>query len=211
MALYIILAVLMLFALILFLPIRIYAFYTGKINVYLSILGIRFSLYPRKKGYAKKKKGTKRKKGAAPKAPAVKEKSEEKGFSRHLKKFRLFLRILKRIEKRLRRTFKITVLEMRAVVATGDAASTAIMYGMVSQGFSYILAIADNFLKTRYSSKNIDVIPDYTGEKTSFRIRIRLSSSVFFLLSAGIYTALAFLTEKTKLKNTVETEDRKNG
>ncbi len=211
MALYIILAVLAFFALLLIIPIRIYAFYSGSVGVYLSILGIRFSLYPRKKGHGKKKKGTKRKQNTTKKTHSAKEKSEEKGSSPHLKNFRLFLRILKRIEKRLRRAFKIKVLEMRATVATGDAARTAILYGIVSQGFSYILAIADNFLRTGYSEKNIGVIPDYTGEESSFRIRIRLSSNLFYLLGAGIHTALAFLTEKTNLKNTVKTEDQKNG
>ena len=210
MALYITLAVLAFFALLLLLPIRLYALYNGRAEVYLSVLGIRFSLYPSKKGKGKKKKGTKSKKGAAQKAPIL-EKKEERGFSRHLKTFRLFLRILKRIEKRLRKSFKITVLEMRAAVATGDAASTAILYGVISQGFSYILAIADNFVKTKYAAKNIEVIPDYIGTDSSFHIKIRLSSNLFYLVGAGIHTAFAFLTEKTNLKNKIQTEDQKNG
>ena len=211
MALYIILSVLAFFVLLLVLPIRIYAFYNGKVGVYLSVLGIRFSIYPRKKKFGQRKKGSKRKKSASTKAPATAEKGKEKGFSDHINNLRLFLRILKRIEKRLRRAFKITVLEMRATVATGDAASTAILYGIVSQGFSYILAIANNFVRMGHSAKNIGVIPDYTGEKSSFRIKIRLSSSLFYLLGAGIHTAFAFLKEKTNLKNTVQTEDQENG
>ena len=131
-ALCIVLSALALLSLLLFLPIRIYATYNERVCVYLSFLGVRFSLYPRAK--KTRIKGKRRKKKSVSHAPVKRKEGEKKDFAYYTKTFRLFLRILRRVEKKLRRSFKITVLEMRASLATGDAATTAILYGAVSQG-----------------------------------------------------------------------------
>ena len=164
----------------------------------------------KRKRKSKKNKAKKKAKKSSGSHAAEKE-SEKKGFSYYLRTFRLFLRIFKRIEDKLCRSFKITVLEMKASVATGDAASTAILYGVISQGFSYALALADNFIKTKYSNKNIYVVPDYTGTDSVFRIKIKLSSSLFHLIGTGISAAFAYLKERNNTKNKTQSEDQKNG
>ena len=146
-ALYIILAITAFLLFLLFLPIRVYISYNGNICVYLSVLFFRFPLYPRKKKSASKKR--RKRKTAQASASEQAPKEQKKGFSYYLSTFRLFLRVLKKIEVKLRGAFKIEIKEMYASVATGDAASTAIVYGVLSQGFSYALALADNFLKTK--------------------------------------------------------------
>lgn len=210
-ALYIIFTVLAVLLLLLLLPIRIYLSYDGSVCAFLSVFGIRFPLYPRKKRKGKTKKAArKKKKSASP--PTHKEQEKAKsGVSRYLKNFRFFLTLIQKIQKKLRGAFKIEILRMRATVATGDAASTAILYGVVSQGFSYVLALADTFLKTKYSPENIYLAPDYTAEKTDFKIKIRFSSNLFHLTGAAFHTILTFLKEKNKSKNTVKTEENEHG
>ena len=209
--LYIILAIVALLIFILFLPIRVYASYFDSVCVYLRICGISFPIYPSKKRRKALRKSQQKKKKSSDFAVSATTQQKKKGLTQHLQSFRLYLRVLKKIEERLRGAFKIEILEMYASVSTGDAASTAILYGAVSQGFSYILAITDAFLRTKYSVKNICVIPNYTGTDSEFKIKIKLSSCLFYLLRTAIYTFFVFNTEKTKEKNTVPTEDDKNG
>ncbi len=209
-ALYIILAILAALLLLLLLPVRIYLFYDGKVCAFLSVFGFRVPLYPRKKK-SKAAKRKRKKKKSLPHSTQKEKTGTKKNFSYYTKNFRLFLRILGKVQKKLRGAFKIEILSMRATVATGDAASTAILYGVISQGFSYVLALADTFWRTKYSPRNIYLAPDYTAEKTEFKIKIRLSSNLFYLIGAGMHTILTFLKEKTKSKNTVETEKNEDG
>ncbi len=217
-ALYILLGLLLSLLLILLCPIHLTVRYEGNVRFTLSVLGIPIIRYPKKekisiKAYSKAaiKKRNKR--------LAKKEEKKKKHAATHKKKsiadilraVKLILRILKRTYPKLIFAFRIRVCELRAVVATDDAAKTAILYGTVSQGFAYILALCEEFLWCKRSKKRVSVVPDFCGTETSLQVKIRFTTQPFRLLRLGVAAGMMFLKEKAKEKNTtVQTKGEKN-
>ena len=86
-------------------------------------------------------------------------------------------------------------------VATGDAASTAILCGAVSQSLSYLLALLDRVTRLCSKPREVAVFPDYLSEKSRADVKL-----VFFLRVGGAFAllfsfALAFLRAKLQNKN----------
>lgn len=87
----------------------------------------------------------------------------------------------------------VRTVKLHIGVATGDAASTAIMYGVIVQGVTYLLEVINNItnLKSlRYS--DVNVYPDYTAETIKMDIKIILKLPVWcafsLLLHSGIFS-----------------------
>ena len=81
----------------------------------------------------------------------------------------------------------IKVARLKIKVATGDAASTAILYGAVCQSVAYIIEILQNVTNVDgLKSAEISVEPDYLSEETSldlcfiFSLRIRHVFGILF-------------------------------
>lgn len=203
-ALWIILSVLFVLLFLLFLPIRITLTYNGDVSARLSVLGIGPSLYPKRKRTAsrKKRRGRKPKISKGHKAPQKKKKT----VADHIRTAKFFLTVLGRMQKKLRASFRIRIVRMHASIATGDAASTALLYGVVSQSFAYALSLAGHFLKTSYRAKDICVFADYLGSDSRFDVKIIMSSNLFLLGTAGIKTLYVMYTSKTNEKNQVTEE-----
>lgn len=87
-------------------------------------------------------------------------------------------------------------LSVRAVrlnisVGTTDAATTAILYGMVIQGVAYILELLDNINNLKPIKKSdINIYPNYTSDKSSANIKftfsIPIKSAISLLLDSEI-------------------------
>ena len=92
----------------------------------------------------------------------------------------------------------IRTARIRIRVATGDAASTAVLFGAVNGGVVLLLELLDRFgkLKTK-STDEIEVFPDYLSEKTEIDVRIFFSLRVWQILCILWKT---FVTTKTKNK-----------
>lgn len=92
----------------------------------------------------------------------------------------------------------IRTARIRIRVATGDAASTAVLFGAVNGGVVLLLELLDRFgkLKTK-STDEIEVFPDYLSEKTEINVRIFFSLRVWQILCILWKT---FVTTKTKNK-----------
>ncbi len=88
----------------------------------------------------------------------------------------------------------VKAVRLKIGVATGDAASTAILYGIVVQGVAYIIEIINNItnLKSLRFSE-INVYPDYISESFSADIKIVLRLPVWctvsVLLKSGIFSS----------------------
>jgi len=81
----------------------------------------------------------------------------------------------------------IKVARLKVKVATGDAASTAILYGAVIQSVAYIIELLQSVTNVDgLKSAEISVEPDYLSEKTSmdlcfiFSLRIRHVFEILF-------------------------------
>jgi hypothetical protein len=87
----------------------------------------------------------------------------------------------------IKRFFKhlhIKVAKLRINVATGDAASTAILYGVIIQSVAYTFELMNSYLKLKDLKKaDIAVNADYLSEKTTFEMKIIFSLRVWNLFS----------------------------
>ena len=207
----IVLSVIAFLSLLLLLPIRLRLCYKEELCATLSVFGIRVRLYPRKKktkiGYYSQKSMQKRKDKArraaekaakknAKKPPPPPTPPKKKTIKDHMRTLKMILYMIKRVQKRARGAFSLHVSEFRALVATGDAASTALLHGAVSQVCSYVLALSEGFIKTTYRAKNIAVVPDFCGTETKVLVRIRLTTNLFRLVCLGIAALRAYLSSK---------------
>ena len=77
---------------------------------------------------------------------------------------------------------RIKVARLKVNVATGDAASTAIMYGATVQAVAYLIEIIRSVTNVDGLEKaDISVNPDYLSEKTSFDLCFVFSLKVWHL------------------------------
>ena len=207
-ALYIISAILLLLLLCLFARVRIVLVYKEDARAYMRFLFLRFSLYPQKKkkirisdfSYKnlKKRKSNKKTTNKSRQSRSNPQKNTQRGFSS-------FYRILKALYPRLLRYFRIDATRIHITVGTGDAAKTAIAYGVVSQSVAYICAILDQHTNFHASHKSsIAVIPDFTAEKFSADCKICASLQAWQVLRLGLHFFSAFL--KDKKTNTTTTD-----
>lgn len=133
---------------------------------------------------AKKKK----KKSAAP------EKAEPTKKKRSLKaSLRLVIRLVKLLLDKFGKHLRIKVKKLRLTVATGDAASTALVYGGVSQSVAYLLALLNRFSRLKVKKNALAVGADFLSEKTTAEIQISLSVSLAGLLATALSAGWAFI------------------
>ncbi|MBQ9735459.1 MAG: DUF2953 domain-containing protein [Clostridia bacterium] len=205
-ALIIVLCVLLVILTLLLLPIRLSVSYQDDVKASLSFLFLRFPLYPKKekrirpRDYSKKKlKKRKRKRQAAASGAAPKKK---KTATQSLRTVRLLLHIFKDVYQHFFPAFRIRVCRLNAVVATTDAASTAILYGVVCQSVSYLLEALHRMTGKSVKGDEVTVVADFLGEKTSLSLDILLSTNLLRVLCLALRAATSFLkfhkTEKAK-------------
>ncbi len=207
-ALYIITPILLLLLFCLFARVRVILVYKRDTRAYIRFLFLRFPLYPRKKkkirvsdfSYKNLKKRKKKK------IPTNNSKQTSPPRQRNAKQgLSFFYRIFKTLYPRLLRYFRIDATRIHITVGTGDAAKTAIAYGVVSQSVSYICAILDQHTNFRASHKSsIAVIPDFTAQKFSADCKICASLQAWQVLRLGLHFSAAFL--KNKKTNTPTTD-----
>ena len=90
---------------------------------------------------------------------------------------------------------KIKIKKLNISVATGDAAKTAIMYGIVSQSVAYLLQFFDTVAKVKRARNcELNTISDFLSTKTKFEIDIVLSWRLWHILCIAITTIYHSLT-----------------
>ena len=153
----------------------------------------------RKKREAEKKKSAKKKKGkdeTAKKAPAKEKK--KRTVSDILALVRFVLRVAKILVKKFGSYLKIKINKLVLNVATGDAASTAITYGAVSQAIAYLFAFFENKFKIRYEKNSETYIGcDFLSEKWSADVDITFSIRIWQIVSLALKALILLITKKT--------------
>ncbi len=203
--LYILLAIALLVAAILLLPVHLRVRYDETAVIDVGVLFFRYRLYPRAprplRGKAKqKKKAQKKPKKANKKSKDLKElhEAEKKGDKPEL------VRVLGRIvPDAIARVFgKVTVKIEKCVLIAGgkDAAQTALLFGALSQGVSYLFGILEQ--QTRLKIKKgaeVAVLPDYLEA----HIVAEVDATVSLRLASVLWTAIRGLFSFIKIKNGV--------
>ncbi len=235
-ALYILLGIVVFLAFILFLKATVTIEYRDDVVLTVSVLGIiririlptkqkkvRLGHYSKKKIERRKKKQLKkelekeRKKQAKKEANKIK-KEQKKNISQREKarkptlaeNLEMIKDILAMFFTRFFKHFKIKVARLRIDLATGDPASTAILYGAVCQAVCPIAAFLEKFTNiNELEGADISVSPNFTAESTSVDIKIAFSLRVWHLVDIGLRALKIFIKTKNRAaKRAARTEAR---
>ena len=219
-------AVLLFFVLLFSLRIRITVAYREEVSLTLGFLCFRLRLLPRKKGVKwrryspkkaeriarkkqekearkaakkEKKKAAKKAKKAAEKALPPEKKKRKATVAENIGLVRALVAALFR---KTRKHLRLHAARLHLRVATGDAATTAVLYGVVCQSLSYLLALLDRITKLKAAPPSVSVCADYLAEKTHADIQITLSLRLWGALAAACSVAFAFIKTKQDQKHT---------
>ena len=207
-ALYIIGGILLFFAFIGSLRAEVLIAYSDEFALTVRVLGIPIKIIPKKKkkiklsAYSKKNRA---KYEAAQKEKAIKkskkkaEKKKKKDAAKAKKKadkaagkakpkkplsetIDMILDLVKVAVGRFAKHLRIRIARLHIGVATGDAASTAILYGAIAPSVACIAALLDSTSTLRYPAKtDVDIHADYHSEKMQIDIEIGFSICVWQL------------------------------
>ncbi len=139
-----------------------------------------------------------------PKAP-IKERAEDA--------LDLVKHVILRGVKRFGRHLRINVYRMRIFVGGSEPDKTAITYGLVCQGVSYVTEILDTHLNVKYPGKaehRIYVGADFSSPKTVTDIHISLRIRMWHLPSSGISALIGYMTMPKRKREDKATNDIKS-
>ena len=213
-------AVLLLLIALLSLRIRLVLRVTQDVRLEARVLFLRLRLFPRNKhidpreyspkGAARKRKKQERRlsKKAAKKAKKQQKKQETGhavGTARKQKRtlrenIRLVRALLAALSRRTHKHLRLHAARLHVRVATGDAATTAIAYGAVSQSLAYLLFALDKVTRLKAQPPDVAVIADFLGERPSADIHILLSIRVWRAIATLFGVALSYIRTKRGLK-----------
>jgi len=230
----ILLGVLLFLLLLCLIPVYVCIVYDGEVTLGVRALGIRIPILPKKKKkihlrrfsaarvrrlreqerlerlkkLKKKQEAAKKKKAAAEQKKKEKQKqlpppevSDEPGT------IRILLRIVGDVLDTFFGRLRVKMLRLRITVGASDAAKTAIMYGIVSQGVACLMELVAQ--KTRYrrvKCAEVEVVPDYLAQKTTADVDLRFGLSLADLIVTGVKLGVRFLREKYPVRPRVDTK-----
>lgn len=208
----VLLSLLALILLILFLSVSICVVYEGDVSVFVKVLFLQFKVFPRNskinlkdfsaKGINKKLRKDKQVLAKhATKEEKKKTKSSKKRKTNIIDTLKLVADILSAIKVKFFKYLRVKLAKLGLVLATDDAAKTAIEYGIAVQGVQYIVSILEGI--TNFSvekSGYIHVDCDFTSEKTSLDLDITLSLRVWQMIAILIRAGLEFVINSGKKK-----------
>ena len=192
--------------------------YTDEIALSVRVLFLKIKILPSKKGKKGKgmsakrarklrgqmrKKAEKKKLSAEEKAKAKEAKKasgEKKSFAQIMSDVNMISSIVLAVIKKFFKHLRIRVAKVKFVIATGDAATTAIAYGAVSQALNILLPALEsvkNFEKLKKSE--FDIRADFASEESVTDVKISFSIRVWQVFSVGFAALTSFI--KHKLKN----------
>ena len=194
--------------------------YNGEVALSVRVLFIKIGILPskekkRKKSMSKKqaeklkaKLEAKEAKKRAKKAQKKKEKEQKKAdiAAGNIKKEKksageildivsLVSNLVKQVIGKFFSHLRIKVARIRMKIATGDAATTAITYGAVTQSINVFFPLLDGIKTVSFPTvKDIDISADFTSEESEIDIKLSFSLRVWHLF----HVAFAALGELIK-------------
>ena len=212
--------VLLFFLLLFALRIRISIVLHDHVRVTLRILCLRIRVFPREKKvkwrrFSQKKAeklAAKKAKKEALRAARKAAKKAKKEKNKHLfaegkkekmtlvEKLILVRGLAAALIRKTRRKLRLHAARLHVRVATGDAAKTAVLYGVVCQTLSYLLAGLDRVTRLKAAEPDVSVTADYLAEKPSADIKLDFSLRIWGALVILLSAALAYLRTKQEIK-----------
>ncbi len=224
-ALYIILAIVLFFALILSLRAKVFITQTDTLRLRFGVGPVILTLIPQKRKNVKisdftykkhKKRLLAEKKKAARKAEKAKKNKKHDKLSGEIKKaeeqsggsagdkLSAVLEIVKFIFEefpRLASYLKTEIRLLKISVGGDDAAGIAEKYGAVCALTSCLIELIDNKTSLkRMREDSVSVTADFLSEKTVIMIDISLKISIFSILRVGFHTLKWFISQKISKK-----------
>lgn len=212
-ALIIIFSIIVLLALLLSLKITLRITYEDSLRVYLKVFFVKTRLYPSKKKEKKyphsmsKRKAQKIKDSLQKKSkPKKKKKKEEKPIAKNdlISIVSITTNFVKNFISTFTRAVRVKFSRMHITVASEDAATTAILYGAITQSVNVLFPLIDNIknVKKLPSGKELSVRADFLTDKPTVDIDInlyvRVGGALKALFSAGIRTFKKAVRDKMK-------------
>lgn len=201
--------------------------YDGALSLYLRVLFLKIKITPREKKKtslrkytlkrykrslereaAKREKKKRRKANNKAEKKSTKKKKEtdleqkeksKKGVKDIIELVGLVSAALGGLIKSFGKHLKIKMIRMNIIVATGDAAKTAVVYGTVCQGVAYIMELLYNL--TGFTVKRngeVTVSPDFTAETSTIDLKFVFKLRVWHVFAMLFSAGLAFLKKKLK-------------
>ena len=188
---YVLLAVVALVLLLLSLPVVGRITYDGELTVYARILGIRVTLYPeeQEKTEPQTKRRTKKKKPS--KLQELKELLRQDDVAGTLRFIGDVAKLVKRAAGRFLRAVTVTHLQLQMLIATGDPADTAQLYGQVCGVLYPALETIAYYVRIR--RRQVRVEPNFLLDKSQARFDIRLRISLWRLIGVIVTLLWGFL------------------
>ena len=199
-AVYVLLALIALVLLVLSVPIVGRIRYDGDLTAYIRVLGVLVPLHPRS---GDKRARSKDKPGAPSDKPSKWQELIDLLRQDDLEGTLHFIGEVSRLAGctvgRLLRAITVTDLQLQLLIATGDPADTAQLYGAVCGGLYSSLEWIGQCLR-RIRRRQVRVEPNFLLERSRARFDIRLRISVWRLLGAALALVwgLMLLREKDK-------------
>ncbi len=181
-AVYIILAVLVLAALILILPFSLEITFVEDFKFKVKFLGIPVYKYKEKQRILKKNDKSDEKSGIKPKSLFSRFK-EKYGFFGTVKAFFAFFKEILSVIKPLIPHIKIRKIKLCVLVASSDAATTAIEYGAVCTAAYPILSFLETVADIGY--KKIDIKSDFENTEPHFSFSGEVRFSLCYFLATA--------------------------
>ena len=182
---------------ILFLKIKILP--KKKKKIHLAQYDIKKFRKKQKKKYQKalKKYNKKQEKSALKAEEKEKDKDKEKAKIPLSENIKFIEKLVKIFFSRFAKHFQIYLAKIKINVATGDAAQTAILYGVVIQSVAYIIETLNRVTNVKkLKQSEIIVTANYLSEKTSADVCIKFALRVWHLVSILFHVAFGYFTYK---------------
>ncbi len=218
--LYILAAVVGVIALLLLCRIYVsFSYCGGSIVMYVRYAFLRIRLMPSKEGKIKLGSYTYekvKKKAAEKRAPKKKERKTEPKKKTAVKKNQaadiggneakknavamlfelreIIFDVLKRAPGKLR----LEIKRLRLSVGAGDAASTAVTYGAITQAAGAALTLAEEHADVRIKRDAVMIVPDFLSGKIDADVSVRLSVRVGSIAALGVRFVINFLKLKVQ-------------
>lgn len=207
-------------AFILFFKVKITIAVAETVTLTVTLLGIPIRILPARQKKVRvwryslrrmRKKDEKRRLALAKKAKSDREKAAQKKQRKAERKeakkgqpkaplgdtINMVLELVKVIFSRFGRHLRIDVTRLNLVVATGDAAQTAILWGAVCPAVGALLEILDRITNLRaVKNCDIEVVPDFAADSFKADICIAFSLRVWHVLDIAFRALLSFIKNK---------------
>lgn len=218
--------ILLFFVLLLSLKATVTVVYNGEVGLYIKVLFIKIKILPKgkkKKGphSMSKKKAERIKKKLDKKAEKKRLKAEEKARQKQLKKeleqkeppqkkslsdvldiIQMITDIVKTVTKSFFKHLRIDMARCHVNIATGDAATTAIAYGAISEAVFYLYRLLEPLKGFSLpDTQDISINADYLSDSTTADIKVSFSIRVWHVLHVAFAALGRLIKHLVKMKS----------